>query len=232
MAQEKTILPEHVAIIMDGNGRWGQAFYGKRVKGHIKGVDRAREVIRRSGELGVKSLRLWGYSTENHKREGNEVNALMWLFRRFIVREADELDQKKVRVTFVGRRQQLPNHLQQVMNALESRTASNSGMRLEVALNYGGLPSVVDAVNALMEHDQEVTEESLVNHLYPEIPPPDFIIRTSGEMRTSGFHPLAVYAEWVFVETLWPDFGPDEYESVLRSFASRERRFGGLNASV
>ncbi len=231
---KKSVFPSNVAIIMDGNGRWGEEHFNKRHKGHIKGVERAREVIRRADDLGIKSLRLWGYSTDNWKRVGNqtsvlgnEVNVLMWLFRRFIIREADELHQKMVKVTFVGRRKQLPEQLQRVMQKLEERTAKNEGMRLEIALNYGGVQSVVDAVLSLNQRNEVVTDASLMAELYPNIPPPDFIIRTSGELRTSGFHPLASYAEWEFTDTLWPDFTPDKFEALLLKFAGRKRRYGG-----
>lgn len=232
MAQKNVKLPEHVAIIMDGNGRWGDSHYGKRTKGHIEGTKRVREIVRSSKELGIKSLRLWGYSTDNWKREQNEVNTLMWLFRRFIVREANELDAQSINVTFVGRRQQLPEQLQRVMKQLEERTEDNDGLRLEIALNYGGLQSVADAVNSIIKRDGLVTEESLMGELYPNISPPDLIIRTSGEMRTSGFQPLAVHAEWEFTKTLWPDFTAEEFSSILKRFGKRERRFGGVRKVV
>jgi len=230
MVIKKEDLPRHVAIIMDGNGRWGECKFGigKRTKGHIQGVKRAREIIKCSDELGIQSLRLWGYSTDNWKREDNEVNILMWLFRRFIVREADDLDVRNVCVTFVGRRADLPRDLQRVMGNLERQTMSNTGLRLEIALNYGGLQSIHDAVIALINNNQAVTEVSLLKVLYPDIPAPDFIVRTSGEKRTSGFQPLAVHAEWEFVDTLWPDFSADEYVAVLQRFKDRNRRFGGV----
>ena len=226
---KKPLLPHHVAIIMDGNGRWAQQQGKKRTVGHKAGAKRVKEIVRHAGEIGLPVLTLWGFSTDNWKRPQYEVNVLMGLFQQFIVREADELNAMSVRVTFIGRRSELPENLQRVMGQLEMQTQSNPGLKLQIALNYGGLQEVVDASNRLQRAGVAVTDESLMHEIYQHVVAPDLIIRTSGEYRTSGYQPLAVHAEWIFTDTLWPDFTTAEFDTLLRQFATRDRRCGGLS---
>ncbi|MDC1205634.1 polyprenyl diphosphate synthase, partial [Candidatus Pacebacteria bacterium] len=203
--------------------------FGRRSKGHIKGVESVRNIVRSAGEQGIAILTLWGFSSDNWKRPDNEINVLMGIFKRYIVREADELDAASVKVTFLGRRTELQKQLQHVMRNLEEQTRSNTGLHLQVALNYGGEAEIVDACNKLRSLDRSITGDDLRSALSSsEVGMPDLIIRTGGEMRTSGFFPLAVHAEWEFIETLWPDFTAEEFQKILTEFEGRERRFGGL----
>jgi undecaprenyl diphosphate synthase len=152
----------------------------------------------------------------------------MELFKRYALREADEIDASNVRFTCIGRRSGLPVPLQRVIAQMEARTRTNTGLRLQVALNYGGLQEIVDTVRSLVGKGLPITEDTLLQEVYGDVEPPELIIRTGGEIRTSGFMPFAPYAEWAFTETLWPDFTIDEFDRICNTFRSRERRYGGL----
>ncbi|WP_118132445.1 polyprenyl diphosphate synthase [Oceanicella sp. SM1341] len=232
-------MPAHVAIIMDGNGRWAERRGMSRLNGHRKGAEVVREVVRACPELGLRHLTLFAFSTENWKRPAREVLGLMALFRRYIRAEADELASKGVRVRFIGERGRLHPSLQKLMAALETRTAGNDELVLTIALNYGGRDELARAARALarrvaageIEADA-VTGDSLAAELDTcGLPDPDLVIRTSGEMRISNFLLWqAAYAEYAFIDALWPDFGAPEFERVLAEFAKRERRFGAVTA--
>lgn len=231
--------PEHVAIIMDGNGRWAQKRGRPRLFGHHAGARRVREILKSCPELGVKYLTIFAFSTENWKRTQVEVAGLMTLFRKCLEREANELFESGVCVRFIGDRIRLDDKLVALMDELELRTAENDRVHLTVALNYGGRDEVTRAAKRLaFEVEQgrlthkDVDAETLAGFLDTHVlPDPDLVIRTSGEARISNFLLWqSAYAEYEFVDTLWPDFSAAEFGRVLQSYGSRERRFGAVRA--
>lgn len=237
-ADHKTT-PGHVAIIMDGNGRWAQQRGRPRLFGHHAGARRVREVLKACPELGVKYLTLFAFSTENWKRTQTEVAGLMTLFRKYLEREANELFESGVCVRFIGDRIRLDDKLVSLMDELELRTADNDLVNLTVALNYGGRDEVTRAAKRLaFEVEQgrlthnDVDAETLARFLDTHVlPDPDLVIRTSGVARISNFLLWqSAYAEYEFVDTLWPDFTAKEFAQVLQSYGSRERRFGAVRA--
>jgi len=231
--------PAHVAIIMDGNGRWAQQRGRPRLFGHHAGARRVRDVLTACPELGVKYLTIFAFSTENWKRTQAEVSGLMALFRRYLEREANELFESGVCVRFIGDRIRLDDKLVSLMDELELRTAENDRVHLTVALNYGGRDEVTRAAKRLafeieqgrLTHD-DVDAETLAGFLDTHVlPDPDLVIRTSGEARISNFLLWqSAYAEYEFVDTLWPDFTAEEFAKVLASYGQRERRFGAVRA--
>ena len=238
-AQEKedfAALPRHVAIIMDGNGRWAKAHRLNVAMGHRQGTETLREIIRHTDDLGIGALTIYAFSTENWSRSAEEVAALMQLILDFFASEIDELDEKGVRILILGEKDALPPRQREVLMEAETRTAKNTGLRLNIALNYGGRAELARAARRLAEKAQarelrceDVTEEALAAELYTAGQPDvDLLIRTSGEMRLSNFLLWqCAYAEFVFPEVLWPDFTIQHYDEALRVFASRNRRFGG-----
>ena len=229
--------PSHVAIIMDGNGRWAQQRGRPRLFGHHAGARRVREILKSCPGLGVKYLTLFAFSTENWKRTQTEVAGLMGLFRKYLEREADELFHSGVCVRFIGDRIRLDPKLVSLMDELELRTADNDLVHLTVALNYGGRDEVTRAAKRLaFEIEQgrlthkDVDAETLARFLDTHVlPDPDLVIRTSGEARISNFLLWqSAYAEYEFVDTLWPDFTAAEFASVLKQFGQRDRRFGAV----
>ncbi|MFO8125629.1 polyprenyl diphosphate synthase [Yoonia sp.] len=231
--------PAHVAIIMDGNGRWAQQRGRPRLFGHHAGARRVRDILSSCPELGVKYLTIFAFSTENWKRTQTEVAGLMSLFRKYLEREANELFEKGVCVRFIGDRIRLDHKLVSLMDELELRTADNDRVHLTVALNYGGRDEVTRAAKRLafeveqgrLTHD-EVDAETLAGFLDTYfLPDPDLVIRTSGEARISNFLLWqSAYAEYEFVDTLWPDFTTEEFAKILQSYGRRERRFGAVRA--
>ena len=228
----------HLAIIMDGNGRWATNRGWARLVGHRKGAERVREIVKAAPELGIKWLTLYAFSTENWKRSTEEVLGLMAIFARYIEREADRLAKAGVRMRFIGDRSRLDPKLQRLMAGIEARTAGLDRLNLTVAVNYGGRDEIVRAVRKIAEaaaqgilDPRHVSEAAFAERLDTGgLPDPDLVIRTSGETRTSNFLPWqAAYAEYEFTETLWPDFGPEELASIVRRFSNRERRFGGVS---
>ena len=228
---------EHVAIIMDGNGRWATQRGWPRLVGHRKGAERVKEIVRCAPDLGIRWLTIYAFSTENWKRSTEEVLGLMSIFARYIEREADRLAAESVRMRFIGDRARLDPRLQRLMAGIETRTASFSRLNLTVAINYGGRDELTRAVRALALDVAEgrlqpadVTEALISQHLdTADLPDPDLVIRTSGEARTSNFLPwAAAYAEYEFTPTLWPDFTTAELASIVARFGNRERRFGGV----
>jgi undecaprenyl diphosphate synthase len=221
-----------VAIIMDGNGRWAEARGLPVADGHREGTRALRRAVEAAIDLGVTSLAVYAFSTENWSRPADEVESLMEIFGETIVRELPDLSRQGVRTRFIGRRDRAPQGLQEQMGALEAETAANDKLSLWIAFDYGGRAELVDAARRLIEAGvpaADVDEDALAAHLYaPELPDPDLLIRTSGELRLSNFllWQLA-YAELVFVETLWPDFGEDDLRGALSDYAGRRRRFGG-----
>ena len=229
----------HVAIIMDGNGRWATNRGWPRLVGHRRGAERVKEIVRAAPDLGVEWLTLYAFSTENWKRSTEEVLGLMAIFARYIEREADRLAKAGVRMRFIGDRSRLAPKLQRLMSGIEAKTAHLKRLNLTVAINYGGRDEITRTVRALMVEAAEgrfdpaaVTEAAFAARLdTAALPDPDLVIRTSGETRTSNFLPWqAAYAEYEFTETLWPDFTPAELASILARFGNRDRRFGGVRA--
>ncbi len=228
-------LPEHVAIIMDGNGRWARKHKLSVSKGHRQGTETLREIIRHTDDLGIKALSLYAFSTENWKRSEEEVAALMQLILDFFASEIDELDAKNVRILILGDKSGLPEKQRETLKEAERRTEKNTGLRLNIAVNYGGRAELVKAareiatlaVNGSLAVDA-ITEETISEHLYTRGQPDvDLLIRTSGEQRLSNFLLYQnAYAEFVFPEILWPDFTVHDYDLALDAYAHRERRFG------
>ncbi|MFD1796178.1 di-trans,poly-cis-decaprenylcistransferase [Paracoccus aurantiacus] len=227
--------PRHVAIIMDGNGRWAQKRGWPRLVGHRRGAERVKQIVRACPDLGVNWLTVYAFSTENWKRSTEEVLGLMKIFRRYIQREADGLAAEGVRMRFIGGRERLDPKLRALMAGIEARTASNTRLNLTVAINYGGRDELLRATTRLAEkiaagQISDPTEADLAACLDTAgSPDPDLVIRTSGETRTSNFLPWqAAYAEYEFTDTLWPDFTPERLAEILDSFGLRDRRFGGV----
>lgn len=229
--------PRHVAIIMDGNGRWAQARGRPRLFGHHAGARRVREVVEACPGLGVKYLTVFAFSTENWKRTQAEVAGLMSLFRRYIIKETRTLKDNGIRVRFIGDRVRLDAKLITLMDTLEEETSGNDLVHLTVALNYGGRDEVARATKRLARdvadgrlRPEDVDEETLPKYLDTHVlPDPDLVIRTSGEARISNFLLWqSAYSEYEFIDTLWPDFSADELERLCRNFGSRERRFGAV----
>jgi undecaprenyl diphosphate synthase len=227
--QQRDELARTVAIIMDGNGRWAERRGLPVAEGHRAGTRALRRTVEAAIDLGVETLVVYAFSTENWSRPDAEVEDLMEIFGETIERELPDLARQGVRARFLGRRDRAPEELHAQMRQLEDETAHNDRLNLWIAFDYGGRAELVDAARRLVEAGVEPDAESLRANLYaPELPDPDLLIRTSGELRISNFllWQLA-YAELVFVETLWPDFGAAELEDALAAYAQRRRRFGG-----
>jgi undecaprenyl diphosphate synthase len=218
-----------VAIIMDGNGRWAERRGLPVAEGHRAGTKALRRTVEAAIDLGVETLIVYAFSTENWSRPEGEVEDLMEIFGETIERELPDLARQGVRARFLGRRDRAPDELRTQMEGLEDETAHNERLNLWIAFDYGGRAELVEAARRLVEAGEEPTEESLRAQLYaPELPDPDLLIRTSGELRISNFllWQLA-YSELVFLDVLWPDFGAAELEDALAAYAQRRRRFGG-----
>lgn len=226
--------PRHVAIIMDGNGRWAQNRGWPRLVGHRRGAERVKQIVRACPDLGVNWLTVYAFSTENWKRSTEEVLGLMGIFARYIEREADGMAAEGVRMRFIGGRERLSDKLQRLMAGIEARTVGNTRLNLTVAINYGGRDELARASARLAQRIArgeviEPTEADLADCLDTAgHPDPDLVIRTSGETRTSNFLPFqAAYSEYEFTQTLWPDFTPEHLAEILGRFGLRARRFGG-----
>jgi undecaprenyl diphosphate synthase len=228
---------DHVAIIMDGNGRWATNKGWPRLVGHRKGAERVKQIVRCAPDIGISWLTIYAFSTENWKRSTEEVLGLMSIFARYIEREADRLAAEGVRMRFIGDRSRLDAKLQRLMAGIETRTSGLSRLNLTVAINYGGRDEIVRATAKLAQDVVEgrlaladVTDEAISARLdTADLPDPDLVIRTSGETRTSNFLPWqSAYAEYEFTSTLWPDFTPEELARIVGSYGTRERRFGGV----
>ena len=222
-------IPRAVAVVMDGNGRWASAHGLDIAAGHRAGSRALRPIVETAIDLGVESLVVYAFSTENWTRSPDEVSALMDIFGETIDRELLDLAKEGVHTQFVGRRDRAPEWLQEKMRALEDATSGETRLNLWIAFDYGGRAEIVEAARRLSESGEEVDEDSFARALYaPAMPDPDLVIRTSGELRVSNFLLWqSAYAEFVFTDTLWPDFGPDEFRSAIEDYASRRRRFGG-----
>jgi undecaprenyl diphosphate synthase len=230
-------LAEHVAIIMDGNGRWATNRGWPRLVGHRKGAERVKQIVRAAPDFGIRWLTIYAFSTENWKRSTEEVLGLMSIFARYIEREADRLAAEGVRMRFIGDRSKLDVKLQRLMAGIEARTAGLTRLNLTVAINYGGRDEINRTIRGIAEEvaagklDPAQIDDALISSKLDtyDLPDPDLVIRTSGETRTSNFLPWqAAYAEYEFTETLWPDFTPEALGEIVARFGNRERRFGGV----
>jgi undecaprenyl diphosphate synthase len=229
-------LPKHVAVIMDGNGRWAQKRHLPRIAGHRSGTQTARTTIETCARLKIEALTLYAFSVENWRRPKTEIDFLMALLREYLRREMPLIQKNNIRMRFLGRMEELPPGVQKDAREAIEKTAGNNGMVLCVALNYGGRAEIVDAMNAILSErnghgaSKKITEEQVSRHLYTEgLPDPDLLIRTSGEMRVSNFLLWQIaYAEIFVTETLWPDFSRARLLEALLEFQKRERRYGGI----
>ncbi len=228
-------LPQHVAVIMDGNGRWAQQRGLPRIEGHRRGANTLKEMLRYCKDLGIKTLTAYAFSTENWGRPTGEVNFLMTLFERLLQKELKEMEEEEVCINFIGDLTPLPKSLQQEMRLSMERTQNNQGVFFNVAINYGSRHEMINACRAIAEKVQQgelspdsIDDHTISQHLYTSASPdPDLLIRTSGEMRLSNFllWQLA-YTEIYVTETLWPDFDNTQFDRALESFQQRDRRFG------
>lgn len=231
----ETNLPKHIAIIMDGNGRWAKQRFMPRFAGHKAGVEAARKVVKLCAKRGIKVLSLFAFSSENWRRPAQEVGHLMELFITGLEREVDMLHQNNIQLRFIGDRSRFNEKLSQKIPEVEKLTSHNTGMVLVIAADYGGQWDICQAVSQLAQqieagelHSSEITPDKITAELsFADLPDPDLFIRTSGELRISNFMLWQLaYSELYFTQTLWPDFGEEELEKALTHFANRERRFG------
>jgi len=227
--KEEKIIPKHIAFIMDGNGRWAKKQFMPREYGHTAGAKRFREIVQHCSDVGVEYVTVYAFSTENWKRPKREVDAIMNLFRDYIREVARDFETKNIRIRFIGNRSVFDDKLREEMEHVEELT-KHRHKTLCVAVNYGGKGELVDAVNQLIASGKtSVTEEDITNAIYSGVvPPPDMIVRTGGEMRLSNFLLWqSAYSEYVFMNVLWPDFGPEDLDKAIEEYHRRNRRFGG-----
>lgn len=235
-------LPTHVAVIMDGNGRWAKSKNRPRLFGHNAGMHAMKQIVITASNLGIKYLTVYAFSTENWKRSTEEVSGIFKLIIKYVDSELKELIKNNVRINILGDYNMLPGDSVRAIDELLDKTRDNDGLVFNIALNYGGRDEIVKAINEIIIDRQaladegisiDVTEDEVSNHLYTgvlhkNIPDPDLIIRTSGEERLSNFLIWqAAYSEMMFTDTLWPDYSPEEFTAMIEKFSHRKRRFGG-----
>lgn len=238
---ENLNIPDHIAIIMDGNGRWARRRGMTRTSGHRKGVEAVQRTVEAAGELGVKVLTLFGFSTENWSRPENEVNDLMGLLKHYLKSKTAELHKNNVKVTMIGDRSRMPKDIISLIENAEKLTKKNDGLRVQVALSYSGRFDILQSVQTIARKvsegelaPDEITEFTINSHLQThDVIEPDLLIRTSGEQRISNFLLWqCAYTELFFSDTLWPDFGKNDLLKAIASYSQRERRFGNVHASA
>jgi undecaprenyl diphosphate synthase len=236
-AEAAANLPRHVAVIMDGNGRWAKARHLPRVEGHRRGADSVREIIRTAGDVGIKYLTLYAFSAENWNRPKDEVDALMKYLVHYLKSETKDLNKNNVRLEVIGQIHRLPDNVQEQIAKSVAALAKNNGLTLILALSYGSRIEIVEAVRAIAEkvksgklESADINEKIISENLWTRnVPDPDLLIRTSGEMRVSNFLLWQIsYAELVITPTLWPDFRKAQFFAALEEYAKRNRRFGGI----
>ncbi|MBP7979715.1 MAG: di-trans,poly-cis-decaprenylcistransferase [Sebaldella sp.] len=226
-------IPEHIAIIMDGNGRWAKSRGLARVEGHKRGADTLEFVLRQSVSFGVKYLTVYAFSTENWKRPKTEVSALMNLFSKYLDNKKDELKEQDIRLVVSGTEEGVSKKLLKKIKETEDYLSDCNTLTFNIAFNYGGRKEITDSINKILaEGRTSITEDEFQNYLYqPDIPDPELVIRTSGEFRISNFLLWEIaYSEFYITDTYWPDFDKNEYEKAIEWFNNRERRFGGVDA--
>lgn len=228
-------VPEHVAVIMDGNGRWAKKRFLPRNYGHAEGAKALEAICENCDKLGIKYLTVYAFSTENWKRSVEEVTGIMNLFRKYLVDSIERSNNSNMKVNLIGKREGLPEDIVQKMDELERETAGNTGLQFHIAINYGGRDEIVRAVKKIMKdaYAGKISADDIDESLFAEyldtkgVPDPDLLIRTSGEERTSNFLPWQLaYSEFYFTDTLWPDFDMDSLIEAVRYYNKRERRFG------
>lgn len=231
------MIPNHIAVIMDGNGRWAKARNLPRIAGHRSGMKTVKEIVKASDEIGVKYLTMYAFSTENWKRPREEVDFLMKLPQEFLTTELDELVERNVRIRMVGSKEELPAHTLKALETAEERTSGNTGLQLNFALNYGARKEIAIAVKDIVTRLQageialeQIDEEMISRHLYTsDFPDPDLLIRTSGEIRLSNFMLWQLaYTEMWFTDVLWPDFTREHLYQAIAEYQGRARRYGAV----
>lgn len=231
-------VPQHVAIIMDGNGRWAEARGLPRIEGHRQGIKRVREILAAAGGLGIKFLTLFAFSSENWKRPKNEIDTLMRFLDNFLSRNLKELQDNNIRLSVIGRKDPIPKHLWDRLINAQAKTKDNTGLVVNLAFNYGSRQEIVDAVKKVLRETsrqgadiEKLDEEGFGKYLYTAgIPDPDLLIRTSGSMRLSNFLLWQLsYTELYFPKVYWPDFRKKDLEEAIAEYKKRIRRFGGVN---
>ena len=236
-SEAKAQLPQHVAIIMDGNGRWAKQRHLPRIEGHRQGAESARVIIRTAGDLGINYLTLYAFSAENWNRPKDEVDTLMKYLINYLKSETPDLNKNNVRLEAIGQIYRLPENVQEQLRKSIQTLSKNNGLTLVLALSYGGRNEIVEGVRAIAEkvrrgnlEPADITEQTVSQHLWTRaMPDPDLLIRTSGEMRVSNFLLWQIsYAEFVITPTLWPDFRKPQFYAALEEYAKRHRRFGGV----
>lgn len=232
---EEKNLPKHIAIIMDGNRRWARSRNLPIKLGHKEGAKTLEKIVRYANKIGIKYVTVYAFSTENWKREKEEVDSLMALLKYYLEDFASKADSENIRVNVIGNLKQLSDELRQSIKKVMDKTSSNTGTMFNIALNYGGRDEIVNAVKAIANDVKQgkidienIDEELITNNLYTKnIPDPDLMIRTSGEIRTSNFLPWQlVYSEFLFLDKLWPDFSENDLEEAINVYSNRNRKFG------
>ena len=223
-------IPKHIAIIMDGNGRWAKRRGLPRTLGHREGAKALRKIITHAAKLGIKHLTVYAFSTENWKRSKEEVEALMFLFKTYLKGEEKNIMENNIKFTVSGREENVSESLLTAIKKLEDLSKDNTGLNLNIAFNYGGRAEIIDGINRLLkEGKKEIKEEEFSKYMYRDIPDPELLIRTSGELRISNFLLWQIaYSEIYIIDTLWPDFDEKELEKAIESYNKRDRRFGGV----
>jgi undecaprenyl diphosphate synthase len=234
-------LPGHIAIIMDGNGRWAKLRNLPRIQGHIQGAANVRTVVTHCARLHIQALTLYSFSSENWKRPPKEVDALMRLYADYLVKERSTIMDNNVRLVQIGRREPLPEAVLRELDTTQEMSRHNTGLRLQLAINYGARDEIVDAARSIARAIQagrmkpeDIDEAAISAHLYTAgAPDPDLLIRTAGEMRISNFLLWQIsYAEFYVTDTLWPEFSKDDLNDAIRAYAARDRRFGGVKTDT
>ena len=224
------MIPKHVAIIMDGNGRWAQNRHLPRFVGHREGAKRIKSIIEHAGDIGIKYLSVYAFSTENWKRPQKEVEALMDIFQKYLKAEAKNMLRDNIRLIVTGRKEGVSQKLLNAISEVEGLTAGNDGLTFNICFNYGGRSEIIDAVKKIIESgEKNINEDNFKDYLYSDIPDPELVIRTSGEFRISNFLLWQIaYSEIYVTDVLWPDFDEREFDRAVDNFENRDRRFGGV----
>lgn len=227
---ENLNIPQHVAIILDGNGRWAKKRHLPRNMGHRQGSKVVEQIIEDAHDLGIKYLTVYAFSTENWKRSQEEVSALMFLFKSYIKNEEKNIMENNIRFMVSGRRENVSESLLEAIDKLQEKSKNNSGLTFNIAFNYGGRAEIIDAVNKILKSGKtSIDEVEFSKYLYNDIPDPELLIRTSGELRISNFLLWQIaYSEIYITDTLWPDFDEKELDKAIESYEKRDRRFGGV----
>lgn len=223
-------LPKHIAIIMDGNGRWAKQKGLPRTYGHKAGADTLRKILTHCGKLGVNYLTVYAFSTENWKRDIEEVKALMFLFKNYLKLERKNLLKNNIKLIVSGRKDKVSKELLDEIEKIEKETSTNTGITLNIAFNYGGRAEIVDAINKIIEEGIKKVDESIVEkYLYNQLPEPELLVRTGGELRVSNFLLWQIaYSEIYVTDVYWPDFTETDLEKAIEFYKNRDRRFGGV----